>query len=350
MRFTYKGKFVRKSTEVTDQKLAKRIYDKVRGEIAQDRWFESLPGEDKTFREMMEKFQYEYFSNLASFKSCKSYINGLVAFFGDYTVLEITPRLISEFKIRRKAEGVKTATIHRQIGIMKTAYNLAMREWEWCNVNPVAKVSLGKLDNKRDKWLTPQEEERLLEASPVWLQEIVIFAINTGMRISEILSLTWKEVDLFRKTIIVLKSKNNRKRTIPINETIFGLIKTKAKGRSIKTDLIFHTKSHNPINRNNVGRAFRSTVKKVGINDFRLHDLRHTFATRLVQAGIDLYKVQLLLGHVTPTMTQRYAHHHPESLRDGVRVLDDVKKKNSTNLAHLAKSQQKRASQRRLNP
>jgi integrase len=77
---------------------------------------------------------------------------------------------------------------------------------------------------------------------------------------------------------------------------------------------------------------------RAGILDFRFHDLRHTFATRLVQQGVDLYKVQRLLGHKTQHMTQRYAHHSPESLRDGVNVLTPKHRVSavSTNLAHLS--------------
>jgi integrase len=71
-------------------------------------------------------------------------------------------------------------------------------------------------------------------------------------------------------------------------------------------------------------RSFRLALSKAKIVDFHFHDLRHTFATRLVQVGVDLYKVQRLLGHKSPVMTQRYAHHYPESLRDGVAMLDRV--------------------------
>ncbi len=225
---------------------------------------------------------------------------------------------------------------------MKRAFNLAIREWEWCDKNPVARVSLERLDNKRDRWLTFEEEEKLLQACPAWLRELVLFGLNTGMRLGEILSLTWKGVDLFRKTATVFRSKNNERRTIPLNESALELLKAKGKVRSIRTDLVFHTKTHNAIDECNVGRAFRIALRRAGIQDFRFHDLRHTFATRIVQAGKDLYKVQVLLGHKTPIMTQRYAHHYPESLRDGVEVLDKMKKEFSTN---LAQSQKKRINQ-----
>ena len=157
------------------------------------------------------------------------------------------------------------------------------------------------------------------------------------MRLGEILSLTWKGVDLFRKTATGFRSKNNERRTIPLNETAFELLKAKGKVRSIRTELVFHTKTHAAIDECNVGRAFRIALKRGGIQDFRSHDLRHTFATRMVQSGKDLYKVEVLLGHKTPIMTQRYAHHYPESLRDGVEVLDKMKKEFSTNLAQSQK-------------
>lgn len=333
MNFVCKGIYYRKSTETDDRKLAQRIYDKIKGQIAEGKWFEKLPGEDKTFLEMMKKFESEYFSNLASYRGCKTYLKGLMAFFGDYTLQEITPNLINQFRTKRKSVGVKPATIHRQLDIMKRAFNIAIQEWEWCEKNPVTRVSLEKLNNKRDRWLTFEEEERLLQLCPAWLEEIVLFGLNTGMRLGEILSLTWKGVDLSRKTVTVFKSKNNERRTIPLNEAAFELLKAKGKVRLKRTDLVFHTKTHTAIDECNVGRAFRIALKKAGIQDFKFHDLRHTFATRVVQAGKDLYKVQMLLGHKTPSMTQRYAHHYPESLRDGVEVLDELKKKYVTNLS-----------------
>ena len=124
-----------------------------------------------------------------------------------------------------------------------------------------------------------------------------------------------------------------------MNATAFELLKAKAKVRSIKTDLVFHTKTHKAIDGCNVGRAFRIALKKAKIEDFRFHDLRHTAATRMVQNGVDIYKVQIILGHKTPVMTQRYAHHYPESLRDGVEVLDRVKREFSTNLAQSQKKE-----------
>jgi len=186
----------------------------------------------------------------------------------------------------------------------------------------------------RDRWLTVDEEMRLFNAAAPWLRELMLFAIHSGMRMGEILGLTWAEVDLFRRTVMVFKSKNGERRTIPLNQTALELLKHKYGSRSVETELVFPSEALTRLNASNISRSLHLALKKAKMTDFHFHDLRHTCATRMVQAGVDLYKVQRLLGHKSPIMTQRYAHHYPESLRDGIEVLD-VGRGFSTNLAQL---------------
>ena len=115
MDFVYKGKRVRQSTETEDRKLAQKIYDKVKGQVAEGKWFERLPGEDKTFKEMMEKFENEHVSQKRSARSFKGYVRNLKSFFGECIVSEITPAMINEFKSKRRKEGVTGATINRHL-------------------------------------------------------------------------------------------------------------------------------------------------------------------------------------------------------------------------------------------
>jgi integrase len=304
-------------------------------EIAEDKWFEKLQGEEKTLKEMMEKYLNEYASKKASAKSFQGYAKKPISYLGDYILVKVTPRVIHDYKVKRRNEGIKPATVNRELATMKKAFNLAIKEWEWLRDNPVSRVSMEEENNKRDRWLTIEEEERLLEVCPAWLRELVVFALNTGMRLGEIISLEWKGVDLSRKTITIFKSKNKDPRTIPINETVFKMLKNKGKVKSIKTNFVFYTDAHTMLIKTTVDHAFQKALKKVGVENFRFHDIRHTFATRLIQSGKDLYKVQRLLGHKTPSMTQRYAHHYPESLRDAVDVLDKI----STNLAQSDKQE-----------
>jgi integrase len=107
------------------------------------------------------------------------------------------------------------------------------------------------------------------------------------------------------------------------------LLQQRVRIKPVGVNSVFWSEAGTPLDGPNLRRAFRSALKKAKIEDLHFHDLRHTFATRIVQVGVDLYKVQRLLGHKSPQMTQRYAHHYPESLRDGVDALERV----STNLA-----------------
>ncbi len=126
-----------------------------------------------------------------------------------------------------------------------------------------------------------------------------------------------------RKTILIQKTKSGRPRTIPLNSFALGVLnrKLEEKVRSIK-DLIFVSSAGTKIYPSNLRREFYKVLKKAGIENFKFHDLRHTFATRLAQKGIDIYKIAKLLGHEDIRMTQRYSHHSPESLRDGVEILE----------------------------
>ena len=224
--------------------------------------------------------------------------------------------------------------INKELQLVRHAFNLAMREWEWCRENPMHRVSMEPVRNEVDRWLTADEEARLLAASSPWLQEIIRFALNTGMRQGEILNLQWEDVDFTRGTLIVMKSKNGTRRTIPLNSTVYELLSAKQAATGTSCGPVFTSPLGNTLHVRFLVREFCEARDRAGIPDFRFHDMRHTFATRLVQRGIDLYKVQRLLGHKTGTMTQRYAHHSPESLRDGVNVLDEPRQDRvSTNLA-----------------
>ena len=207
------------------------------------------------------------------------------AFFGDGTPLaDITPRLIVEYKNHLFAAKLAPASLNRHLATLKNAFNLAVREWEWCQRNPVLSVSMERENDGRDRWLTVEEEGRVLAACGLWLRDMVQFALGTGMRMGEILSLSWRDVDLTRRTVLVFRSKNGERRTIPVNQTVLHLLKERGTLRSLRTDLAFPSTTHTPLESGHLRRAFRVALKKARIEDFHFHDLRHTFATRLVQA------------------------------------------------------------------
>jgi integrase len=184
-------------------------------------------------------------------------------------------------------------------------------------------VSREEENNEIERYLTLDEEKKLLANCPEWLKDLIVFSLNTGLRQDEQLSLSWARVSLLRKTILILETKSGKPRSIPLNQTALKILERKAKKRSIKDDLVFFNSRGTKIDKHNLIRAFREILKRLEIADFSWHGLRRTFATRLAQKGVDIYKISKLLGHEDVRTTQkRYAHHCPESLRDGVEILD----------------------------
>ena len=174
----------------------------------------------------------------------------------------------------------------------------------------------------------------MLAASPPWLQEIIVFALHTGMRRGEILTLQWSHVDLSRHTLTILEQKNGARDTLPVNDTAMEVLQARAAVRTNSTEAVFVNEAGHPREARNLLRAFYPAMRRAGITRFRFHDLRHTFATRLIQAGVDVYTVQKLGRWKTISMVLRYAHHQPESLRGGAEVLDRLRREHSTELAH----------------
>lgn len=338
MRFSYNGKQIRRPT-VTEKKLAEKIYCKVMTKIAEGKWFEVNQHEDNTFEEMMDKYLLEYSPKKApkTYMRDKSLVAHLNRYFGHYKLNKIAPKDIYAYKIERIKECAAPKTVNNELILMGHAFNLAIKEWEWVNDNPVSKVSKEKVSNQIERWLTFEEEKRLLETSPYWLQEIILFCLNTGLRRGELIDLVWDRVDLERKTFTILEQKNKCKDTLPLNEKAIEILMARNKIRSIKNDFVFYNNNGNKIGPDNLDRSFRLAVKKAGIEKFRFHDLRHTFATRLIQNGVDVYAVQRLGRWKSISMVMRYAHHYAESLRSGVEILDKVQNNFSTNLAQSHK-------------
>jgi integrase len=331
---TINGRRIRKSTGQADPAIAKRIRDKILGQVAEGKYFDKLPGEEKTVAELLEKYMTEFSARnkaARTYTRDKSLKAHLVRHLGDCTLSSTSPKLISEYKVRRREEGASPRTVNYELALLSHAFNLAIKEWEWCKDNPTRRVSREKVNNLRERWLNQEEEKKLLGLSPKWLQEMIVFSIYTGLRQDELIKLEWTRVDLFKKTMTILEQKNKGRDTLPLNDAAMEVLKARARARDISNNLVFHSASGTPIIANNLRRAFYSATKKAKITNFHWHDLRHTFATRLIQAGVDIYTVQRLGRWRNISMVMRYAHHYPESLRAGIKVLDKPRNESVTN-------------------
>ena len=172
----------------------------------------------------------------------------------------------------------------------------------------------------RLRYLRPEEVESLLKVCPDHLRPIVLTALNTGMRKSEILRLRWSEVDLENRKITVTQAKNNETRVIPINQTLYQELSILP--RNPKSDYVFTSGRGCPFG--DIKKSFSSALKRAGIEDFRFHDLRHTFGSHLVMQGVDLRTVQQVMGHKEIKMTMRYSHLTPEYVHEAMERLDNV--------------------------
>ncbi len=207
----------------------------------------------------------------------------------------------------------------RNLAVLKHVFNTAI-EWGYLYENPAKSVKTLRINNRRLRYLTAEEIDRLTNAAGVHLKPIIILAVNTGMRRGEIFDLEWVHVDLKNRVIEVIDSKNGDKRTIAINGTLLETLHRLP--RRIDTPNMFPGKNGGRLT--DIKTAFLKARKKAGLNDVRFHDLRHTFASHLVMAGVDLMTVKELLGHKTLKMTERYSHLSPDHKANAVKVLDDL--------------------------
>ena len=319
------AKPIQKSLQTTDRKLAKSIEAKIRTEIVEGKYYKKPIGNDKTFSQLVDKFMKEYApkKSVSMQNSYVASIKHLVPFFGDLHISSITRKHISRYKVLRRDEGAKPATINRELAMLSKAFTLAVDEWEWLPHKPFLKITREKENNEKEKYLTADEEETILENCIEWLKDLVVFALNTGLRQDEQLSLTWQRVSLSRKTILIQETKSGKPRSIPLNQTAISILEQRAKTRCIKNDFVFISSHGAKINKQTLISAFKKALRESGISDFSWHGLRRTFATRLAHKGLDIYKISKLLGHENVSTTQkRYAHHCTESLRVGVEILD----------------------------
>jgi integrase len=257
----------------------------------------------------------------------------LKAEFGEETPLaDITASRISAYKAKRLAavrkigEGeaaverrLSAAAVNRPLALLRHLLRLAHEEWGELDVVP--KIRTEKEPQGRLRWLTQEEAINVLAACKksrnVALADLVEFSLFAGVRRGEALGLTWDRVDRARGVIRLELTKSGRRREVPLSSNADAVLARRwtpgAKGD------VFGSR-----NWNSFRSAWEKALAAAGVEGFRFHDLRHTFASWLVQRGRTLKEVQEALGHQTIAMTMRYSHLAPDHLRAAVAALDDV--------------------------
>lgn len=236
-------------------------------------------------------------------------------------------KLVGNYECYRASMGVMPGTIVKELGLFRRMFNIARKKWRWVRDNPVNYIEMPKVNNERVRYLSPDECGRLFNAlgheeTPVWLMPIVILALNTGLREWNLLNLKWNQVNLFSRLILIegTEMKNRESIGIPLTSEAMAVLSESRKVSQFE-GFVFHDCGSRIYPRKLI-RAFAAACKRAGIDDFRFHDLRHTFASYLRQKGVDLHTISKLLGHKDTRMTQKYAHLSVEHLRDAISVLE----------------------------
>ena len=217
--------------------------------------------------------------------------------------MEITSDQIEEIATAKELTGVSPASVNRMLEIIRAILRKAQNEWGWLQTTPV--IRMRKIENRRIRWLTIQESQRLLRELPQHLQEMAQFTLVTGLRESNVTGLQWRDVDLTKRHTLIHPDQSKTKKPIPVplNQTAIELIKKQIG----KHPTHVFTYKGQPVSRCN-NHAWRKALDRVGIKNFRWHDLRHTWASWHVQNGTSLYELQQLGGWANYEMVLRYAH------------------------------------------
>ena len=252
---------------------------------------------------------------------------------GDMPLSKVTPQHCDVYKITRlktinpqTKEPLKPVTVNIELRTLRAAFNTAIR-WELIESNPFHGQKFVPVPQKAPTYFTKAEFQTLIATiKENWLREIVVFATLTGMRRGEIVNLRWQDVDLQRRIInvqssLTFKTKQGRRRTIPLSETAFYLLSAK---HSKSADELVFTLNGKKIFDEWLTHAFKNAVyeAKLRKDELHFHSLRHTFASWLVQDGVSLFEVQKLLGHSSSRVTEIYSHLQPEQMHSTVNRID----------------------------
>jgi integrase len=315
------GKQICESTGSPYKSDAERALKKRQGEIVDGKYEIRKAVTSPRFEDFAVEYLEYSKANKRSWRRDRTSIRNLLDQFKGLKLHNITPWLIEKYKRSRK-ETVTKATVNRELACLKHMFTMAI-QWGKAADNPVKMVKLFKEPAGRLRYLTEEECDRLIDASSGHIRSIVVTAINTGMRLGEILRLTWDRVDFDQEIITIERSKNDGVRHTPMNKRLTEEL------QSVKLEsanrYVFSNKSGKPFV--DIKNGFLSAQRRAGIERCRFHDLRHTFASHLVMNGIDITTVKELLGHKTIAMTMRYAHLSKEHKQKAVETLPFGEKK-----------------------
>lgn len=320
------GKRTRRSTGTTDRKEAEALLSKFKLESHQERvWGNSIQESSPSYS--FDDVVLLYLKEKGDNRRMKSTAKNLYRCFTGKMMSEIDDLEIKTYIRSRLNEGVVAGTVNKELVLFSAAINFVNSEYGWGVNNPVMGKKLREPEGVV-RHITQDEAKRLIDAarsitrSP-WLADFIRLVLNTGCRAGELLGLEWARVD-FEKGIFILEAEHQRS-SVPLNsEAKTALLSRLAflKEHCPDSPWVFCRKDGSQLQ--SLKKSWASACKLAGIENFRIHDQRHTFASWLVMENVPLYTVSKVLRHSTVKMTEKYAHLNPQNLKDAVNVFDGM--------------------------
>lgn len=357
------GKRIRQSLETTDKRQAQELHDRLKMEA----WRVDKLGEapNRTFNDACIRWLREK-EDKKSLDDDKSIIGFWMLHFRGWKLSDITADKITaavdgmenrrhrlnwemtrdrclrlgqpvpEYKAKLAARGTKT----RHLAILRAILNLSV-EWGWLDRSP--KISTPRVKNGRIRWLSDDEAKRLFAEIAPHFFPVVMFAITTGLRRSNVTDLEWSQVDLERKMAWMHpdETKAGNAIGVPLNETACQIL-DRQQGKHHRWVFVHTTPAWRSDGtktpavrkmRTDSNKAWSGALRRAGISNFRFHDLRHTWASWLVQSGVSLLALKEMGGWETLEMVQRYAHLSAGHLTEHANKIDAILERSGTNMA-----------------
>ncbi|EBD9255502.1 site-specific integrase [Salmonella enterica] len=359
------GRRIKESLGTSDKRLATELHDKRKAELWRaDRLgdFPDVTFDDACMRWLEEKAEKK------SLKDDRSRMAFWLAHFEGVRLKDVTEQKIYSavnkmsnrkqleiWKIKAavaqkngepapvySAKPVTTSTKAKHLALMKAILRAAERDWKWLEKAPVIKIP--SVRNKRVRWLEKEEAKRLIDECPEPLKSVVKFALATGLRKSNIMNLEWQQIDMQRRVARVNPedSKSNRAIGVALNDTACKVLRDQI-GKHHKWVFVHTTAAKRADGtstpavrkmRIDSKTSWLSACRRAGIEDFRFHDLRHTWASWLIQSGVPLSVLQEMGGWESIEMVRRYAHLAPNHLTEHARKIDDIFGDDVPNMSH----------------
>lgn len=232
---------------------------------------------------------------------------------GDLRLDQITPRVLDEYCTVRRGEGAAVRTVNAELAVVSALLTQAVT-WGDLSATARAHVTWLRTEERSIRVLTPAEEGRLILAATPRLRPLIQFALVTGLRRQELVSLTWDDIDWTRREVIVTaeRAKSRRRRAVPLNRQALSILHD-LHGTPSRHERLFGYKS--------LRSSFYAATRNAGLPGISCHSLRHAFATRALERGVAIHVLKVWLGHSSVKVTERYLHMTESYGRDAIELL-----------------------------